>query len=91
MSHAISQGNFEHSAYGHIIKDIHSQVAALQSSNFIFNTRNWNNVVDALAKKAKNYRELQVWLENLRADIVPLVFFDIHWCLFHLNKNPGYW
>ncbi|XP_075663156.1 uncharacterized protein LOC142632674 [Castanea sativa] len=41
-------------------------------------TSNCNIVADALAKKAKNFRESRVWINSLPEDIVPLVVFDIH-------------
>ncbi|XP_075654110.1 uncharacterized protein LOC142624427 [Castanea sativa] len=75
---AISQEHSDHLTYGHIIQDIRNQVAAVSSSNFIFNTRHCNVVADALAKKAKNLRETRVWIDSLPKDIVPLVEFDIH-------------
>ena len=75
---AITQDNSDHLTYDHIIKDIRTQVAALFPPEFIFNTRHCNVVADALAKKAKNYRETRVWIDSLPKDIAPLVVFDIH-------------
>ena len=57
---AITQDNSDHLTYDHIIEDIRTQVAALFSPEFIFNTRHCNVVADALAKKAKNCRETRV-------------------------------
>ncbi|KAF3947019.1 hypothetical protein CMV_026791 [Castanea mollissima] len=67
---AISQEHSDHLTYGHIIEDIRNQVAALSSSNFIFNTRHCNVVTDAPAKKAKNFRETRVWIDSLLKNIV---------------------
>ena len=39
---------------------------------------NSNKVVDALAKKAEDGVELQVWLEALPENIVPLALFKVH-------------
>ena len=38
---------------------------------------NCNVVVDALAKKAKDSLNLNVWLEEMPEDIAPLLLFDI--------------
>ena len=78
MIQAITQDNSDHLTYGHILVDIRTQVAALSSVEFIFNTRHCNVVADALAKKAKNCRETRVWIDSLPEDIAPLVVFDIH-------------
>ena len=78
MIQAITQDNSDHLTYDHIIEDIRTQVAALFPPEFIFNTRHCNVVADALAKKAKNYRETRVWINSLPKDIAPLVVFDIH-------------
>ena len=78
MIQAITQDNSDHLTYDHIIEDIRTQVAALFSLEFIFNTRHCNVVADALAKKAKNYRETRVWTNFMPEDIVPLVVLDIH-------------
>ena len=75
---AISQETLDYLSYGHIIEDIRTQVAAISSHDFIFNTRHCNVVADALAKKAKFSRESRVWTVSLPDDIVPLVAFDIH-------------
>ena len=39
---------------------------------------NSNKVADALAKKAEDGVELQVWLEALPENIVPLALFKVH-------------
>ncbi|XP_075663115.1 uncharacterized protein LOC142632627 [Castanea sativa] len=75
---AISQDSSDFLPYGHIIEDIRIHLAAFSTDDFIFNTRHCNVVVDALAKKAKNFRESRVWIDSLPMDIAPLVAFDIH-------------
>jgi len=37
-----------------------------------------NSIADALAKKANFVLSLQVWLEDIPLDIVPLVLRDVH-------------
>ena len=75
---ALNQDNANHLTYGHILKDIRTQVAAVSSFEFIFNTRHCNIIADALAKKAKNCRETRVWTDFTPEDIALLVVFDIH-------------
>ena len=72
----------DHLTYGHILKDIRTQVAALSSFEFIFNTRHYNIVADALAKKAKNCRETRIWTDFMPEDITSLIIFDIHSVVF---------
>ena len=57
---ALNQDNADHLTYGHILKDIQTQVASVSSFEFFFNTRHCNIIADALAKKAKNCRETRV-------------------------------
>ena len=78
MIQALNLDSTDHLTYGHILEDIQTQVAALSSFEFIFNTRHYNVVADALAKKAKNCRETQVWTDFMPEDIASLVIFDIH-------------
>ena len=40
--------------------------------------RNCNKVADALAKKSRVGLELQVWVEDLPGDIIPLALFNVH-------------
>ena len=75
---ALNLDSTDHLTYGHILKDIRTQVVALSSFEFIFNTRHCNVVADALAKKAKNCRENRVWIDFIPEDIASLVIFDIH-------------
>ena len=78
MIQALNLDSTDHLTYGHILEDIQTQVAALSSFEFIFNTRHYNVVADALAKKAKNCRETRVWTDFMPEDITSLVIFDIH-------------
>ncbi|KAL0002258.1 hypothetical protein SO802_016039 [Lithocarpus litseifolius] len=71
---AILTGSGYQSAYGNMIDDICCQAAALQFSIFYNVKRNCNLVNDALAKKAKNYTGLQVWLEDLLKTWSPKFF-----------------
>ena len=75
---AFNQDNTDHLTYGHILEDTRTQVAAVSSFEFIFNTRHCNIIADALAKKAKNCRETRVWIDFMPEDIALLVVFDIH-------------
>ncbi|KAK9995301.1 hypothetical protein SO802_019987 [Lithocarpus litseifolius] len=65
-------------SYGNILDDIHVQAFAFQCVDFIHVSRVCNSVADALAKKASASLGLQLWLEDLPADIAPLVFHDVH-------------
>ena len=82
MFQALNLDSTDYLTYGHILEDIQTQVAALSSFEFIFNTRHYNVVADALAKKAKNSRETQVWTDFMPEDIASFVIFDIHWVVF---------
>ena len=75
---ALNLDSTDHLTYGHILEDIRTQVAALSSFKFIFNTRHCNVVADALAKKAKNCRETWVWTDFMPEDIASLLIFDIY-------------
>ena len=75
---SITRGNSDFLPFGNIIDDILNQVASFQFSEFFHAYRICNAMIDALAKKAKLCTGLQVWLEDILADIAPLVFFDTH-------------
>ncbi|XP_050275711.1 uncharacterized protein LOC126717811 [Quercus robur] len=75
---AITRGNSDFLPFGNIIDDIRNQVAGFQFSEFFHAYRICNTAADALAKKAKLCTGLQVWLEDIPADIAPLVSFDTH-------------
>ena len=48
--------------------------------------KNCNKVADALAKKSWVGLELQVWVEDLPRDIIPLALFDVHLFSYVLIK-----
>ena len=73
MIQVLNLDSTDHLTYGHILKVIRTQVAALSSVEFIFNTRHCNVVADALAKKAKNCRETRVQTGFMPEDIASLV------------------
>ena len=75
---AITRGNSDFLPFGNIIDDIRNQFAVFQFSEFCHAYHICNTVADALAKKTKLCTGLQVWLEDIPADIAPLVFFDTH-------------
>ena len=62
----------------HILDDIRFQSTCFQYVEFSYTSRVRNSVVDALAKKASSSVGLQVWLEDLPEDIVPLMVRDVH-------------
>ena len=66
------------SAYGNIIEDILYQASVFHFSDFILNTIVILLLIDALAKKTKDYIGLQIRLEDLLEDIAPLVFLGVH-------------
>ena len=78
MFQALNLDSTDYLTYGHILEDIQTQVAALSSFEFIFNTSHCNVVADALVKKVKNCRETRVWTDFMPEDITSLVIFDIH-------------
>ena len=52
--------------------------AVFQFVEFVFVNRCCNSVADALAKKPKLIVGDQVGLQDVPADIAPLVFHDVH-------------
>ena len=75
---SLSHSTSELSSYGNIIEDIRIQASTFQFVDFIHVNCVCNYVADALAKKANSVLGLQVWLEDLPTDIVPLVLLDVH-------------
>ena len=75
---ALKNGTSQFASYGNILDDIRSQSTCFQFIDFSFTSRVCNSVADALAKKASSGVGLQVWLEDLPDDIVPLVVRDVH-------------
>ncbi|XP_075670282.1 uncharacterized protein LOC142640068 [Castanea sativa] len=63
--------------YGAVVEDIRELALGFQLVDFKHVSRSCNAVADALAKKASTTVELQVWLEDMPSDIVPLVRRDV--------------
>ena len=81
---AINEGLLAQFVYGHIIEHVlHIPTAVVVVVVvvvvfFCHVKHNSNKVADALAKKAEDGVELQVWLEALPENIVPLALFKVH-------------
>ena len=82
---AINEGLLAQFVYGHIIEHVlHIPTAVVVVVVVVFFfffchvKHNSNKVADALAKKAEDGVELQVWLEALPENIVPLALFKVH-------------
>ncbi|XP_075645505.1 uncharacterized protein LOC142616565 [Castanea sativa] len=65
-------------SYGTVLDDIRVMILGFQMVGFKYVPRICNAVADGLAKKAKSAVGLQVWLEDIPSDIVPLVLRDVH-------------
>ena len=65
-------------SFGNILGDIRMHSDVFQFVEFASVNRKCNAVADALAKKAKSVRGVQVWLADLPADIAPLLLYDVH-------------
>ena len=68
----------ELATYGVVLDDIRVLVLGFQMVDFQHVPRTCNSVVDVLAKKASSTLGMQVWLEDIPTDIVPLVLRDVH-------------
>ena len=76
---AINEGLLAQFIYGHIIEHVlHIPTVVFFFFFFCHVKHNSNKVADALAKKAEDGVELQVWLEALPENIVPLALFKVH-------------
>ena len=75
---ALKNGMGQFASYGNILDDIRFQSTCFQYVEFSYTSRVCNSVADVLAKKASSSVGLQVWLEDLLEDIVPLVVRDVH-------------
>ncbi|XP_030924722.1 uncharacterized protein LOC115951707 [Quercus lobata] len=64
-------------SFGNILGDIRMHSDVFQIVEFASVNHKCNAVADALAKKAKTVRGVQVWLSDLPADIAPLLLFDV--------------
>ena len=63
-------------ALGHIIDEAHSLSARLRKVSFSHTKRKGNNVVDKLAKLARNLYEPKVWLEDIHNNVMSFVILD---------------
>ncbi|XP_075659223.1 uncharacterized protein LOC142629125 [Castanea sativa] len=70
---ALTKDTGELSSYGNILEDICTLVFVFQLVEFNHVPRNCNSVTNAFAKKVSSVLRLQVWLEDIPPDIVPLV------------------
>ena len=74
----VSQGNASLSSFGNIVDNIRCLVSGFSFFNFLHVHHSGNFVVDALAKKSKNFVGCQVWLAAMPLDIAALIDFDVH-------------
>ena len=75
---ALPHGVDDMASFGNILDNIRMHFAVFQFVEFVYVNRSCNTVADALAKKAKSDVGVQVWLNDLPADIASLVLRDIH-------------
>jgi len=75
---ALTTESGELATYGVVLDDIRVLVLGFQMLDFQHVPRTCNSVADALAKKASSALGMQVWLEDIPIDIVPLVLRDVH-------------
>ena len=75
---ALLHGAGAFASFGNILDDIRMLSAVFQFVEFVFVNRCCNSVADALAKKPKLIVGDQVGLQDVPADIAPLVFHDVH-------------
>ena len=78
IRNALLHGAGEMASFGNILDDIRMHSAIFQFVEFAYVSRSCNTVADALAKKAKSVVGIQVWLNDLSADVAPLVLRDVH-------------
>ena len=71
-------GSGQLASYGNILDDIRVQAAIFQFVDFSHTSRVCNSVADALAKKSSSSVGLQIWLEDLPANIAPFWLRDVH-------------
>ena len=65
-----------HPEYGHVIQDSLALAAEFRFCKFEHVRRLGNSVVHFLARRSKSSNELQVWIESIPDDLVPLVSRD---------------
>ena len=65
-----------HPEYGHVIQDNLALAAEFHFCKFEHVRRLGNSVAHCLARQSKSSDELQVWIESIPVDLVPLVSRD---------------
>ena len=78
IKNALLHGASEMASFGNILDDIQMHSSVFQFVKFAYVSCSCNTVADALAKKAKSVVGIQVWLNDLPADVAPLVLRDVH-------------
>ena len=63
-------------AFGHIIEEAQALFANLRKESFSHTRHKGNNIVDKLAKLAKNLYEPQVWMEVIHSNAMKFVILD---------------
>ena len=74
---ALTRDGFDHSSFGHILKDCKSITGLLQTCSFSHVRRQDNGVAHALARRAKKSFPLLVWMESVPLDISFLIHVDV--------------
>ena len=74
---ALSRESSDRSSFDHIIKDCKSIMGLLKTCSFSHVKRKGNGVAHALARRAKKYFPLLVWMESVPPDISFLVHIDV--------------
>ena len=75
---ALLHGAGDMACFGNILGDIRMHSDVFQFVEFAYVNLSCNVVADALSKKAKSIWGVQVWLNDLPADIAPLLLCDVH-------------
>jgi len=63
-------------AFGHIIEEAQALSTKLRQASYSHTRNKGNNVVDKLAKLAKNLYEPQAWMEDIHSNFLQFVFSD---------------
>ena len=74
---ALSNGGWEYSSFGHIIKDIKVFASAFNSLAFNHTRRLGNKVAHRLARSACNFSIFHVWMEDIPPDIASVYFSEL--------------
>ena len=75
---ALPHGVGDMASFSIILDNIRMHSAVFQFVEFVYVNRSCNTMADALAKKAKLDVGVQVWLNDLLANIASLVLRDVH-------------